>query len=323
MLLKYFNSNRISVFLFIVLLPAAYWIPSFFPAAHPPVLDISGGPLGKLILRLSHEFRLISSLLALALVMVNGYLLIQLNTIHIFIPVRTRLSAYFYAVLVAGMTQLHQLTPALVASSILVLVLFRIFSTYKLESISLNYLDAGILISLASMVYFPALAFFLFLIAGMLMLRPFIWREWAFAIIGLIIPYLFLISGYYLLDIPFSGYVKDVADSFSKTDQEYKLSQIVNWAFVLAFVMIGSYYMVTAIDSMKIHARKFFLIFLIYFLLSVIIYLILPGAGIGMIYFVSVPLAYLFTYFFVKCRQHWINELFFLIFLILLLWQRF
>lgn len=323
MLLKYFNSNRISVFLFIALLPVAFWIPSFFPATYPQVHDISGGPLGRLILKVSAEFRLISSLLALALVMLNGYLLIQLNTIHIFIPVRTRLPAYFYTVLVAGMTQLHQLTPALVASSIVIVVLFRIFSTYKLERISLNYLDAGMLISLASIVYFPALLFFLFLIAGMLMLRPFIWREWVFAIIGLIIPYLFIISGYYLLNLPFSGYVKDIADSFAKTEQEYKLSQIVNWAYVLVFVLISSYYMATAIDSMKIHARNFFLVFLVFFLFSVTVYLSVPGAGIGMIYFVSVPLAYLFTHFFAKSRQHWINELFFLLFLILLLWQRF
>ena len=322
MLLKYFNSNRISILLFIFLLPVLYWIPSFFLSATYTTPEPSGIPLGRWILIFNRDFRFIASLLALGLVAVNAYLLVQLNTIHIFIPVRTQLPSYFYALLVIGMTQLHQLTPPLVASTLLILVLFRILSTYKSESISIHFMDAGMLIALASLVYFPALFFFLFLLAGMTILRPFIWREWVFAFLGLVIPYVFLISVYYLADIPFGTYLRDIAGSMQKAEQHFKLSQIVSWAYAMAFMLISSYFLILAINSMKIHARYFFLVYLLLFLFSVLIYLFIRGAGTGMVYLVSIPLAYLFTYYFARCRRNWYNEAFFLLFLLLLLWQR-
>jgi hypothetical protein len=322
MLLKYFNSNRISVIILISLLPVVYWIPSLFQGTSVQVAESAGIPLNRLITSFNLHFRLISSLFALALIIVNGYLLIQLNIIHIFIPVRTQLPSFFYVMLVIGMNQLHQLTPALVASTLLILVFYRIFNAYKAEGISINFLDAGLLISTASLIYFPSLLFFLFLLAGMAFLRPFNGREWTFAFLGLILPYIFLISVYYLADMPVKDYFRDITGSFIKATPAYKLSNIVNWSYVLLFMLISSLFMAGAIDNMKIHARKFFLVFLMFFLFSVLIFFILPGAGTGMVYFVSVPLTYLYSYYFIKCKRNWFNELFLLIFLLLLLWQR-
>jgi hypothetical protein len=322
MLLKYFNSNRLNILVFISLLPAVYWIPSLFHTASPPAVVAEGIPLGRLILDFNRDFRLIAALLALSLVMVNAYLLVQLNIIHIFIPVRTQLPSLFYSVLAIGMIQLHQLTPSLVASTILILVFYRIFNAYKSETVSMNFLDAGMLISLASLVYFPALSFFLFLLASLVILRPFMWREWVFAFLGLLIPYLLLVSVYYLADIPFREYIGDISEGLKRTPGQFKLSQLVNWSFVLVFLLISSFYIATSIDNMKIHARKYFLVFLMFFLVAVLDYFIVPGTGAGSVFVVSVPLSYLFTHYFTKCRKTWMNEILFLLFLLLLFWQR-
>jgi hypothetical protein len=322
MLLKYFNSNRISLVGFILLFPLVYWIPSFFSLGYLQPPEVSGVPLGRLILVFNRDFRFLASLLALILIVVNGYLLIQLNTVHIFIPGRTQLPAFFYAALVISITSLHQLTPQLVASSLLILLLFRILSSYKSEGVSLNYLDAGLLVSLASLFYFPAVVFFLFLLAALIILRPFVWREWTYTIIGLVLPYLFLASVFYLADLPFAGYLADISASWQKSALHFRIREIVNWSYVAVLFIIGSIFMMRAIDSMKIHARKFFLVFLEFFLFSVLLYVFMPGWGIGMIFFTAVPLAYLFTHYFVRCRRSWINELLFLLLLLLLLWQR-
>jgi hypothetical protein len=178
------------------------------------------------------------------------------------------------------------------------------------------------LIAMASLVYFPALVFFAFLLGAMMILRPFIWREWVFAFLGLIIPYIFLISIYYLADIPLGSYFEDITAAFDKTLQQLKLSQIAGWSFVLVFTLLGSYFIVGTINSMKIHARKFFLVFLLFFLFSMLIFLTMRVTGAGMVYFVSIPLAYLFTNYFVNCHRTWYNEVFFLLFLIFLIWQR-
>jgi len=87
-------------------------------------------------------------------------------------------------------------------------------------------------------------------------------------------------------------------------------------------MIIASYYLARAIDSMKIHARKFFLVFLVYFIVALIIFFAIRGVGTGMVFIGAVPLAYLFTHYFVRCKHNWINDMFFATFLILLIWQR-
>jgi hypothetical protein len=232
------------------------------------------------------------------------------------------LPLFFYALLTIGVTQLGHLTPALVASTLIIIVFYRIFNTYKSERISLNFVDAGLLIGLASLFYFQSILFFAFLLVALAIIRPFIWREWAFACIGLLLPYLFVFSYYYLRDIPIGEFFTGLSVAFQRDPAHLPISQLANWGYVLFFIIVSSYILANAIDSMKIHARKFFLSFLAYFLCSVIIFFVIPGSGMQMVYFTAVPLAYLFSYYFVRCKRNWINELFIALFILLLIWQR-
>ncbi len=322
MLLKFINSNRLSLIVIITLFPVLYWIPSLVSVSSDQLIQNPGVPLGKLIVLFNTNYRLLASVIALLLLLGNSYLLIQMNTNFIFIPVRTQLPALFYLLLSTGIVQLHQLTPALVSSSFLIWMFYRIFSAYKTDGVSMNFLDTGLLISVASLVYFPSIIFFFFLLASISLLRPFIWREWVFALMGLLIPYLFILSGYYIWDLSVVGLVSQISTSFTDLNITYKLSQIINWAFILLLIIGGSYFIATYFDSMKIHARKFFLIFWVFFLFGLLVFLAFFKSSTGMIYFVSIPLAYLFSFYFVKCKANWINEIVFALLLLLWVWQR-
>jgi hypothetical protein len=322
MLLKYINSNRITITILFLLLPVVYWFPSLLQGAGEQLTEIKGVPFGSWIVSFNENFRVLASILALLLIITNGYLLIQLNTVHIFIPFRTQLPLFFYITLTISITQLHHLTPALIASTLMIFLFYRIFSTYRVDRISINFLDAGLLLATASLFYFPAIFFFPFLLAGMTLIRPFQWREWVFVIIGMGIPYAFVMSGYYLLDIPLSNLSDGISESFNRVPKNLSLNQIINWSYILLLIAITSYYIATAIDSMKIHARKFFLVFLVFFLVALLIFLIVGGAGTSVVYFAAIPLSYLFSHYFVKCRRNWINDLFFALFVLLWLWQR-
>jgi hypothetical protein len=322
MLLKFINSNRLSVIVFISLLPVVMWIPSLLPGSSVLIAEPGGVPLGRLIMAFNKNFRLIASLIALLIIVGNGYLLIQLNTVHIFIPARTQLPAFFYSVLVIGITSLHQLTPALVSSALFIFVFFRIFSSYKNDGISVSFFDCGLLIAVASLIYFPALIFYLFLLAALPIIRSFNWREWVFTLIGLMLPYVFLISIYYLLDLPVSGIFTDIRNSIAHTSWKYDLSTVIYWSFILLIMLITSFYNLSMFDSMKIHARKYFQVFFVFFLFSLLVYLLMSGAGSEMVYFAAVPLSYLFSFYFMKCSKNWINEMFIVVLLLLLIWQR-
>jgi hypothetical protein len=322
MLLRYFNSDRIGITVIILLLPALFWVPDLWTGMLPNGTENAGTLPGRLIDYFIRNFNVVSRITALILILVNAFLLVLLNRIHNFIPVRTQLPAFFYVLLVACFNPVHQLTAALPASSLVILVLYRVITTYKSDGISYNFLDAGFLIALASLIYFPALFFFLMLLAGLILFRRFNWREWAYAFIGLGLPYLFLFSGYYLAGVPASAYFPGMHGLFSRNNQIFNLIQWLGWGFIVIMLGYGSYFMIATIDSMKIHGRIIFLFFLWLFVASVVIYAAIPGTGSEMLSFASVPVAFLFSHYFHKCKKDWINEVIFSLYLLLIILLR-
>ena len=307
-MLRFFNSNSIGVLVLLVLIPFLFWIPDFFKAVPIPDQAFTGTVPALWIASFNAHYRVLSMLIALLIILTNAFLLIQLNTIHIFIPVRTQLPALFYIVLTAVFNPTHQLTPALVDSLLVIIILFRLFVTYKTDGPSVNFLDAGFLIAVASLIYFPVILLFIFLLVALVILRPLNWREWVYVFLGLMLPYVFVISGYYAAGVPVSEFFKGFNGLFQHHKQTYSIIQLIGWLFVAGMMIYSSYFMASAIDKMKIHGRKIFMLFLWLFLTSIGIYLVIPGAGMDMVSIAAIPLSYLFSHYFCNCTRNWINE---------------
>jgi len=320
--LRFFNSNSIGSLVLLALVPILYWIPDFFNAFPLQDQAFTGTIPAQWIASFNTQHRVLSMLIALFIILVNAFLLIQLNTIHIFIPVRTQLPALFYIVLTAGFNPTHQLTPALVASLLVIIILYRLFVTYKSDGPSVNFLDTGFLIALASLIYFPAILLFIFLLVTLILLRTPDWREWVYVFLGLILPYLFVVAGYYVAGVPVLEFFPGFNGTFLHHNQSYSIIQLIGWSFVLGMMIYSSYFMYSAIDNMKIHGRKIFMIFLWLFLFTLSIYLVVPGVGMDIISIAAIPVSYLFSHYFCNCTRNWINEGLLMIFLILMVLLR-
>jgi hypothetical protein len=306
--LRFFNNNSIGVLVLLVLIPFLYWIPDFFKAVPLPDQAFTGTVPALWIASFNAHYRVLSMVLALLIILTNAFLLIQLNTIHIFIPVRTQLPALFYIVLTAGFNPTHQLTPALVDSLLVIIILFRLFVTYKTDGASVNFLDTGFLIAIASMIYFPAIILFLYLPVTLVMLRPLNWREWVYIFLGLLLPYLFVVSGYFVAGVPVRDFFPGFSGLFQHHKQTYSIIQLIGWLFLVGMIIYSSYFMATAVDKMKIHGRKIFMLFLWLFLFTVIIYLATPGVGMDIVSIAAIPVSFLFSHYFCSGSRNWINE---------------
>jgi hypothetical protein len=321
MLLKYINSNRISINFIILVLATTFWLFSLFSSKSAETPVQAGALPGNLVILLNSHLGILAALLTLSFIVFNGYLLVQLNTINIFIPVRTQLPVLFYLILVIFSHQIVHFTPALVSSTLIIFILFRIFNTYKTEGLCYNFLDAGLLVSLAGIIYFPATFFFPVLLISLWILRPFNWREWAYTFIGFALPYVFIFSVYFLADMPLVTYFNNLADTFEASDFHFGIGEIVSWSYLFVIIIISSYLIAGIIGNMKIHARKLFIILFWIFVFAILIYLVVPGAGKEMVYFLAIPVAYLLSYYFIKCRRNWLNDILFALFFLLLLLQ--
>jgi hypothetical protein len=250
--LRFFNGNSISVLVLLVLIPFLYWVPDFFRAVPLQDQAFTGTVPALWIASFNAHYRVLSMLIALLIILTNAFLLIQLNTIHIFIHVRTQLPALFYIVLTAGFNPTHQLTPALVDSLLVMIILFRLFVTYKTDGPSVNFMDTGFLIAVASMIYFPAILLFIFLLVALVMLRPLNWREWVYVFLGLMLPYLFVVSGYYIAGVPVREFFHGFSGLFQHHKQTYSIIQLIGWGFIVGMMIYSSYFMASAIDTFSV-----------------------------------------------------------------------
>jgi hypothetical protein len=178
-----------------------------------------------------------------------------------------------------------------------------------------------LLIAAASLLYFPLVLFFPLLLIGMILLRPLNWREWVYAMIGFALPYCFLASACFLLNVQIRDYFSG-SGLFIYNWQRYNVSQLITTGYLIAMLVYASYFMIRSIDNMKIQSRKNFMFFLWLFLFSVVIYLVVPGTHTEVIYIMAVPLSMLFSHYFIKCPANWLNELLFTLFFVLLILQK-
>ncbi|MBN2482324.1 MAG: hypothetical protein JXB19_11315 [Bacteroidales bacterium] len=269
----------------------------------------AAGIFGKYVIRLNEDFTVLANVTAMIIVMINGFMLLQLNAIHFFITTRTQIPALFYMLLCSTLPSGTRFMPALIASSLLILLLFRIFSAYKKESLSYNFLDAGFLISLAGFFYVPAILFYPFLLIAMNIIRPFVWREWVFSLIGLLLPFLFLFAAYFLADASIANFADDMSDAF-KVEQfaDAGMGSKVFAGYVALLILISSVRMIRVVDNIKIQYRKIFISFFWMFIVTIVIFFAVPASGVEMICFTAVPVSFLLAYYFAHCRQNWANN---------------
>jgi hypothetical protein len=314
MLLKYFRSNDLSLFFINPILLLLAWIPSFAGSALTGNPANVTGILDSYFLEFTGSFPLVSTIVAVSIIAVNALLIVELNAQHFFIPVRGLMPGMLYALICSAFPLLSHLTPALVASTFIILVLYRVLVTFRQEGLSYNYFEAGILLSVAGILYLPALIFYPVLLIILAILRQYQWREWAFTLAGLAVPFIFLFSYYYLADKSVAGLFSGVMDSLSQTGKE-ELS-LLHMVFLITtgvVILVGSFYIFRIIGLMKIQSRKYFLIFFWIFVLSIVIYAIIPAVSREIIYFMAIPVAFLAGNYFMQCRPSWLNNLLFLL----------
>lgn len=128
---------------------------------------------------------------------------IYLNTIvvrHRLFNKATYLPAFLYLALSSVSTQFSFFSPFLLVNACVLGALdISLHFAHTLQPRKQMF-NAGFLLSLASLLHFPAVAYFPFFIFAMLMLRPFNIGEWVVAMLGYLTPYYFFAGILFLAD---------------------------------------------------------------------------------------------------------------------------
>lgn len=180
------------------------------------------------------------------------------------------LTAFAYIVLTAMRPEWWVFSSALWLNTAFIVVWHNLVSLYKSQTAKSTLFTTGMIIGLSSFFYFPAIGFFLFLLVSVLIMRPFHLPEWITGILGLLLPYYFLLSFSFLtnhwdlkrfLPIPHWGLVPIEKDKWT-------FILIVSIALIL---ILGFYNLLNAMNRLAINSRKAWNLVFYYLLMALVL----------------------------------------------------
>jgi len=215
MLIHFFKKSYLFQYIFLVLLAIILWLGALI---HPLVAPIDTESLLTPGYSVLHSFLqdnyLFQVILALILVISGAIVFNYSLTKFDLVPKNTLVPAMVYLVLMSYSPSLLTLHPAVLPAFFTVLILFYLFQVYTEEEAYPQIFNIGLLIGISSMFYFPSIFFILFIWLTFIVYRLYYWREWIIPLAGILTPYLFLFTYYYLFDSLEPSYLA-YADYFS------------------------------------------------------------------------------------------------------------
>jgi hypothetical protein len=323
MFLRFFRSTGAQIIIAIPFFGLLLWLRPILKAPDVTFLfDNHPMPLYKFVTDMIPYTSFYGTILTYILVIMQGFLLVRLNTRFIFINNRSYLPAFFFIFISACIPDLQRLNPVIFSGFFLLLALEKIFESYKAEKIAYEFFLAAFFVSIGSLFY-PFLLFFLFTLwIGLGILRPFNWREWVFTILGFLIPQFFIFSFYYLVHNDPVRLFHDYTGIFEASYKfhEYNLPILTFMGYMAIISLLASQFMVRSFQSKKILPRKGFIVFLWLFINCVAVFIFIRQASVELIFIASIPLSYLLAHFFALMKSTFWGNAFLLVMILILVW---
>jgi len=323
MFLRLLKGTGPGVIFLIIIILTGVWIRAFLVPHTGGIsyYDNDPMPLYGLLKLVLGKNQLFGVAFSFAMVSLIAFLLVNFNTSVFFINERTFLPALIYILLGGFFPEYQGLNPVLPATLFLMLAIKRIMDGYRKAGTAYNFFDAGILISIGSLFYANLIWFGLLVIIGIALLRTGNVIEIAISLLGLITPYLLTFGIYYVIGKDLWELLAMVKNNLFVRSDLYPFSRltIVALIFTGMIVLVSLFYLLMHLNAKKIKSRQTFSILIWGFLIAVAGYIFLPSASVELIWIISIPVSYFLTHYFVFARKKLVPEIFFSVFVVLIL----
>lgn len=293
----------------IVLLAVALFLPSFTHSGNyfDPLRE---GVLFSPLHSISQHY-LFSPLLAILSVVLIVLLIGRISQKYILLTSRNYLSGILFVILCSSINEIKFFNAVYPAALLILLALSRFIDSYRREGDSKEYFEGALFIGLAGLFYPPSIIYIITAWFALLLFRSFRWREWVFTILGLSVPYIFLVSYYFLAGDNMIEGTKTFLAYFKQADRTLHLPQLIYIAFTLLLILIASSYFNRRLNAQKVQTGKSYTLFFLMLLLTVGIFLLLPGIGKEIIIIGCIPIAFLLALYFTEVKQNWLIDILF------------
>ncbi|WP_372774384.1 DUF6427 family protein [Mangrovibacterium sp.] len=311
MILRYIKTNQAHHFITIPLVVLILWFRAYLkPEIFPFFIGEDQMLLYRPFAALSSYSALAGNLLTIALVLILALIILRLNSAYSFIRIRTFLPTNIFVLIVSASISLHNLHPVYFAAAFLLLAVNRIFGAYALKAVNSNAFDAGFLIGIGSLFYFNLIFYFPIVWIGFILIRKNPnWRNFLLPIVGLSIPWLYAFSYYFFTDsLPVLG--QTIRQNFLTPN--HFLQGNINFQIYLGLLvllsLLGSFFLISQLDEKKISSRKYFQMFFVIFVISIVLLLLVPSVSQEILIIIALPLTFLISNYLIFMRsKFWAN----------------
>ncbi|MCT4616328.1 MAG: DUF6427 family protein [Marinifilaceae bacterium] len=258
--------------------------------------------------------------IALGIVMIlEAIFLSRLNYKYRFIKERTSLPSIVFIVLISSTVIKNGFSPILFSILFILLTLDKLFSIYKSSKSVPSAFEAGFMLGIASLVYLPISCFILWLLVSLLVLNIYQIKAYFASILGFVSPFMLAYTVMLYKEIDVFDLLNNLDFVFTEKFQLPNLNyfQISYLAFILIITFISIFHVLNAYDEKKNSSRKYLLILLCFFILSVIIDFVFKNLIKENILLSFIPLTYILCHYFQLRKHKWLPELYYSCFVLL------
>jgi hypothetical protein len=325
MLVSFFKPNRpVTTLALLPIITLLLWIPGISKYPMPLAFDHSM-PFFDAITLLCNQLPYSAPVLSMVLVYLQALLLNHMVNSNDMLKPKSNLPALVYVLIMSSMIELQTLHPVILSNMFLLLAIGRIYTIYNQKSVFSQAFDAGTLVAIGSFFYFPATAFILFIWLCLLIIRQFIWREYIMALLGMLVPYLFLATWYF--------WTGEWVEFFTDKISELEPSNIIFPGMIAADYVLTIYLLfILGLSLLVMFGMMGKNVVKVQYLLRTIFALLFVGflillfdssRSLHTIALVAIPSSVLIANYFLLLKRTIVAEILFLIMLILIVYNLF
>ncbi|MCF8364498.1 MAG: DUF6427 family protein [Bacteroidales bacterium] len=198
MIIRLFRAQYLLQYVLLFLFTALLWADAIlFPDLLVTGQGFEGFPLIK---KFVLSYPLLSVFVSILLLYTQALMLNAAAGEHRLVERNQLVLAALYVLIMSSQPEMVQPNMMLPVNLLLILALYIILKLYgEKESLSTLF-DVGFLTGLATLFFFPAVAFLPFIVVSLLVFQMVRWREWLIPIVGFVTPFIFVTVWYFWFD---------------------------------------------------------------------------------------------------------------------------
>lgn len=303
------HNQAISVVLMPLLL-LVFWIYGFLNLSPPDTGHAA--PLYRLIINLFSRAPLTLPLTGMLLVSVQAWLINRLAEKNEIIGINSYLPGIIYIILMSLQPEMFSLHPTILTNHFIILAIYRLMRTHRKETAFSEVFDSGFFIGICALLYFPSIMFLILLWLGLIIIRPFVWREWIIAHLGFLMPWIWYLAYLYWIDslnttsiammLPETPGLRMVGAAFAWTEM-FQVAVLI----LCTLYSSGKLFYDLRIGTIKTKNNLTLLLYLA--LISLLTLFAAPSLKITYLSFLAIPFSIFFSSALLKSRKTWVGDL--------------